>query len=101
MGGHGAGLIAGKIAKVGEMEWIPTLGNNNNPQEEFLANYSAAMASLPLYEVKENFYYDAVISSLNQLLRGGDNTSRANKYAAKIQQLFNLVLARIKLRRMT
>lgn len=78
-------LIAGRfgLSEVGSVE-----RGHQNPQEEFLASYYAAMALLPQEPVAANYFYKRSVSPINYLLNYSHNPARyIDKYMDKIIQL--------------
>jgi hypothetical protein len=87
---------AGKIAAVGNMQTTAD-GTTINPEEEFLANYSAVCTDLPAFNVQQNYFRVAAVQSISYLMKDVNNNAHLITYRTQIIDLLNAVPAAYKI----
>jgi RHS repeat-associated protein len=81
---------AGRRNRVGQLESVAG-GSILNVEEEFLANYEASMAHLPMYNVSTNYYNQVGRNSVNYLLMSSQAQTLVNKYKDKVDALLKSI----------
>jgi len=75
---------AGRIKSVGTLQSTPEMGIIN-PQEEFLANFSAFSANLPKWHIMENYYYSVEHSTISYLLQDANKKNLMDTYNNQLE----------------
>jgi RHS repeat-associated protein len=82
-------INAGRIDAVGTSQNTP--GGYMNPEEEFLANYTASRANLPAWHNMNRYYGEVEHVTISLLLLDANKATMVSKYKGQLDNIINAV----------